>query len=237
MFEEYKKITSIVVPYAVFCAFLNLYYYWKPFGIQPFEFISVSEALAYSVSFIIFAGFMLMPVLLIEILKPSNYEHGDENNQNKIFIFLVSLTIILNGAIIIIAELNTALTMTVLYAIVCGVLPGAINLSYSPKLIEHFPSGITRTFLCLILCCLPGASVIHSIEARTGILEKTNYQYMHGTDFKNGLENAEVIYIGHLGKYIFVMPKDKEATIMYPISSLKRLRLYEYNKESHNKAN
>lgn len=135
MFEDLKKVASIVVPYTLLCAFLNLYYYWKPFGIQPFEFISLSEAIAYAVPFLMISLFALSPAFIIELIKPRNYTHPAEPEAAQSHVgALISITVGLNFAAIFLAESKFNPGFYAFSGIVCGITPGAINLSNSSAL-------------------------------------------------------------------------------------------------------
>jgi len=227
MSEEYKRIISIVIPYSLLCAFLNLYYYWKPFGVQPFEFISFSESLSYTVPFIMLSAFMLIPVFIIELTSPSNYIKFSKDMvaDGSSFKLLVGITIAINFIMIFLAESEVQLGIPILMGIVGAILPGALQLSYSPNLIKFIPSKVSRVFLCLILACLPVASIMQALIARSSVINQDNYRYIIGADIKGNLEKCNLIYIGHLNNSIFLRRVGENTTIIYPLSSLKRLEL------------
>lgn len=232
MIEDLKKIASIVVPYSLLCAFLNLYYFWKPFGIQPFEFISFSEAFAYAVPFLMVSLFALAPVFLIELIKPSDYIHPTEPEAAQSYVgTVITVTVVLNLVAIFLAESKFNLGLIVFSGIVSGITPGAINLSDSSALKVLIQSRLARIFLCLVLCCLPAASALYAISSRSAIIERTDYQYITGSDIVGSSEKTNLIYIGHLGDYIFFIRENEKLTVAYRMSDLKKLELRPFAKE------
>lgn len=239
MNEEYKKLVGILIPYSIFCAFLSLYYYWSPFGIQPFEFITITitEALTYSVPFLVFTAFMLLPVLLIELVKPSNYPKqvtvtADESN----FRFLIGLTIFLNLVIILLAELDglsfsSILMRSVLIGLLCGLHPGAIHLGYTENFIKEFPTRYLRMFFVLILCCLPAASIAYALFSRSAVIDKTDYRYILTTDLVNGFDSEKLKYLGRLGEYVFLSRESEKRAIVFRQSDFSKLELIHESKE------
>jgi hypothetical protein len=122
--------------------------------------------------------------------------------------------------------LGFRINIGVLVGLVCGVSICARLVSDFPILENHFPSTrLGRTFLCLVICCLPVITVLSATILSKGILEGKEFRYILGSDIKNDLEEDKLIYIGQLNNYIFVRRINQPSTIMYKISDLKRVEL------------
>jgi hypothetical protein len=215
------------------CAFLNLYYYWKPFGVQPFEFISISDALAYAVPFLILSAFMLTPVFISEIFWPSNYPHKtDKGPKGSYTSFLLGMVVALNLVVVLLAEIGRWIVIPVFIGLISGIIPLAIRLGSLKKFSKYLPSKPVRVFVFLIVCCLPAASVTHAVMARAGILERSNYYTVSGADINSVNEKGELAYIGHLGEYIFLLRDD--STVAYRREDLKKLELHKGKPVAHN---
>jgi len=218
-----KNLAGIVVPYSFMCALLNLYYYWKPFGVQPFEFISFGEVLAYTMPFLMMAAFMLVPVFVFEYLWPRNYpQEGTDDSNNGYVKFLAGIVLLLNIAVVLLAEIDYW-SAPIIIGLICGMLPIAFRLSSLKQSLEFLPSRAARMFLFLVLCCMPATSILHALMTRTDITHRTNYLTISGTDISSGEEVGNLVYIGRLGNYLFLL-REKN-TVAYRLDSLKKLEL------------
>lgn len=226
MIEEIKRIASVIVPYTILCAFLNLYFYWNAFGIQPFEFISISEALAYSLPYLILATCALAPPFFIELSAPKDTALPSESEKERgLLIFILGLTIVLYIAIFIVAEMAPSINIAVYMGLISGMFPGAATLSESTPLKSSFDSKASRLFISIILCCLPAASIVHAAIKRAPILDRSSYFFIQSSDLNGNTESVRLIYIGHLGEYIFLMRENETRTLLYRMSDLKKLEL------------
>lgn len=228
---QIKIVAGIVAPYSLLCAFLNLYYYWKPFGVQPFEFISISDALAYGIPYLMLSVFMLVPVFILEAFNPTKYPKGTEKGYAS---FLVALVIILNFVVIILAEIKEITLIPIYIGLICGILPLAIRLATLKEFSKIFPSRTVRAFLFLIICCLPSVSVTHAVMKRSGVIERSSYMVISGVDIKAETEKGELAYIGCLGDYIFLQREN--STVAYRLEDLMKLELKKGKPIAHNKA-
>lgn len=224
MNDQLKKVAGIVAPYTLLCAFLNLYYYWKPFGVQPFEFISIGDALAYAVPFLMLSAFMLAPVFISESFWPSNYpQKSDVGPKGNYTRFLVGMVVVLNLVVVILAEIGRWIVIPLFIGVICGIVPLAIRLGSVKEFSKYLPSRPIRVFLFLIICCLPAASVTHAIVSRTEVIERSNFYTVSGADIKSATENGELAYIGNLGEYVFLLREN--STVAYRRDDLKKLEL------------
>ncbi|MBT9540300.1 hypothetical protein [Thiobacillus sp.] len=225
MNAQIKNAVGIVVPYSFMCAFLSLYYFWKPFGIQPFEFISISEAVAYGIPFLMLSSFMLFPVFIGELLWPSNYPEETQNDAKKSYLEVhVILVIFLNLAMIVLAEFDHWSSRNPLFmGLVAGIFPAAFRLGSLNEFAQYFPSKNIRVFVFLIICCLPAASVSSAVWNRSEIINKSDFHTVSGKDIKSEVETGNLTYLGHLGEYVFLLKEN--STVAYRLDDLKKLEL------------
>lgn len=228
MIEEYKKIASIVIPYTLSCAFLNLFFYWSAFQIQPFEYISLSEAISHAVPFLTFSAFLLMPAIFIEYIRPSKYANNPGGEDDPRYIkLLVSIPLAINLAIILLAAANINFWTPALIGMIAGILPGAVSLSHTKPLTDNFNAASSRFFVCVVICCLPAISITEATIARTAAISESTRLYIFGSDLADGLESptTKLTYIGRLADYVFLIRDNEETIVQYRISDLKRLEL------------
>lgn len=222
-----------MAPYTLLCAFLNLYYYWKPFGVQPFEFISFSDALAYAVPFLMLSAFMLVPVLILESLWPGNYpQKTDKGSKGSYTSFLFGTVVVLNLVVVLLAEIERWVVIPLFIGLISGIIPLAVRLGSLRKFSKHFPSRLLRVSVFLVVCCLPAASVTHAVMARTGVLERSNFYTVSGADVSSVNETGELTYIGLLGEYVFLLREN--STVAYRREDLKKLELHKGKPVTHN---
>lgn len=234
MIEEYKKIASIIIPYTLLCAFLNLYFYWTIFQIQPFEYISLSEAISHAVPFLMASAFMLMPVIFLEYIRPSKYANNPGGEDDPKYIkLLISIPLTINIAIILLATTSIKFWPPIFLGIIGGILPGTVSLSHTKPLTDNFSAASSRLFVCLVICCLPAISVTQAIIARTDATNDSKLQYIVGSDLTDGLESPtkKLIYIGRLADYIFLTREDEKQIVQYRLSDLKRFELRNGDRE------
>ena len=210
---------GIVVPYSFMCAFLSLYYFWKPFGIQPFEFISISEAVAYGIPFLMLSSFMLVPAFIGELLWPSNYPEETPNETKRSY-----FEAHVNLAMIILAEFDHWSSHNPLFiGLVAGIFPAAFRIGSLKEFAQYFPSKNIRVFVFLIICCLPAASVSSAVWNRSEIINKSDFHTVSGKDIKSEVETGNLTYLGHLGEYVFLLREN--STVAYRLDDLKKLEL------------
>lgn len=228
MIEEYKKIASIIIPYTVLCAFLNLYFYWAAFQVQPFEYISLSEAISHSVPFLTASTFMLMPVMFLEYIRPSKYANnpGGEGDPKYIKLLIV-IPLTINIAIILLATTSIKFWAPVFLGVIGGILPGTVSLSHTKPLTDNFNAASSRLFVCLVICCLPAVSVTQAIISRADAVDGEKLRYIVGSDLIEGLESPadKLIYVGRLADYVFLIREHEKQIVQYRLSDFKRLEL------------
>ena len=228
MIEEYKKIASITIPYTLLCAFLNLYFYWSNFQIQPFKYISLSEAISHAVPFLILSAFMLMPVIFLEFIRPSKHANNPGGEDDPKYIkLLISIPLTINILTILLATTSINFWPSLLFGMIAGILPGTVSLSHTKPLTENFNAASSRLFVCLVICCLPAISVMQAIIERTEATNESKLHYIVGSDLADGLEppTKKLIYIGQLADYVFLVRENEKQIVQYRLSDLKRLEL------------
>jgi hypothetical protein len=226
MSDQIKNVAGIIIPYSLLCAFLSLYYYWKPFGIQPFEFISISEAIAYGIPFLMFSAFMLVPVFLGEFLWPSKYPENPENESKggylQVHVALVGIT---NLIVVVLAETDHRWPSQspLFIGLVAAMFPSAFRLGSLDEFAKYIPSKNLRILLFLIICCLPAAAISSAIWSRSGIINQSDYYTVAGSDIKSEKVAGHLTYLGHLGEYIFLIREN--STVAYQLDDLTKLEL------------
>lgn len=225
MNEQIKKLVGIVVPYSLLCASLGLFFYWRLFEIQPFEFISISEAIAYGIPYLLISIGFLAFIIIGELLWPSTYpKEFVEKVENNYLWGSIFGVLTINGVIGVLAWNDLWLSKSYVYFLLITVmfLP-AIRLGNLDKFARHFPSKKLRVSISLIICCLPAASISTAMSKRSGIVYQNDFYVISGKDIESESLNGDFPYVGHLGEYIFLL-KDN-STVGYRSEDLKKLAL------------
>ncbi len=234
MIEDYKKIASIIIPYTLLSSFLNLYFYWSAFLIQPFEYISLSEAISHSVPFLMTSAFMLGPVIFLEHIRPSKYANSPGGEDDPKYVkLLISIPLTINITIILLATTSIKFWPPIFLGIICGILPGTVSLSHTKPLTDNFSAASSRLFVCLVVCCLPAISVTQAIIARADAIDDSKLHYIVGSDLTDSLESPteKLIYIGRLADSVFLIRENEKHIVQYRLSDLKRLELRDSDRE------
>lgn len=228
MQDEIKKIISVVIPYSIGVPATYLYFYWKQFNIQPFEFISLPESISYGFRLFIIILLVLIPLALsisINVKKDSKIRsEKDKWLADGIALFYI---VIFNLLIILLAEMGLKIDRFYFFLGSFLVVICALILSYESDFKEVIRSNSSRVMLFLILSLSPCFAVYAAASISNDVINSCSSSYILASDLKEQdfPPGVKLIYLGKLSDQLVFFRKDTKQTIMLNISELKYFSL------------
>jgi hypothetical protein len=219
-----RELTPFLVGYAFVLAFTYLFTYWMAgFGINVFEYLSVSDVLIYSAP-------SLLAVLCV---TPYGFWIGqvinDFNEARKRREFLWPCVQLLFS---IFPMVWVAFQIRDVYRIVfyLGFIVLVFNaLSQRGVLSAEIPNKIARNIVLVMLIALPCIAVERGIKDQENVTSGRVCKYVEAERMSDATPyspNEKLHYIGKAGDYFFLLREDGKSIVVTQLSSFKSLELH-----------
>ena len=223
MQNEIKSIAAVVVPYSLMMPAIYLYFYWKQFNIQPFEFISVADSISYA-----FKPFILILLNLIPIcfsIGINIREDHSRKSKNERFIpegISFPFIVIFNLSIFVFAEVGIEINY---WLFGCGavlVVLCSLTLSYENSFKEFIKSSAARVTLFLVISLSPCLTVFFSILEAKNVVTKSSPSFILSSDLmgEDAKNSENLIYLGKLSEQLFILERKSKKVFVYNLSDL-----------------
>jgi hypothetical protein len=227
------ELAPFVTAFAFVLSFLYLLAYWLGFGINVFEYLTISDVFIYSVPILLLlliscAGGVSLGVVLdttqIESL-PSVTTQSPRGLRIRAFVFkrlwpmfaVVGFMIYLRNWLLIIGYL----LFLILYA----------SLVVSDVLSAHIPDRTARAVILLFLLAAPVSAVGFGVKLRDNITTGRVYKFVEATNMVDPslFKPAEKLrYVGKAGDYFFLLREDGKSVIITRLNSFKSFELHDF---------
>lgn len=226
MQSELKIIATVVVPYSLIMPAIYLYFYWKSFDIQPFEFISVTDSISYAFKPFILILLNLVPLCLSIGINAKEARSRPANEKG----FLpkgISLPVIVifNAAIFLLAEIGGEIDYWFFGCGVAMVVMCSLIMSYEAGFKESIKSNATRVTLFLAISLSPCVTVFFAVLESKNVLSNCTASYILPSDIKGSKSQSQekLIYLGKLSDNLIFFEKKSSRVSTYTLSDLNNL--------------
>lgn len=225
MQNEIKNIAAVIVPYSLIMPSVYLYFYWKHFNIQPFEFISVTDSISYA-----FKPFIIILLTIVPLCFSIGINAKDRTRQSDEKEILpkgmsLSFIVTFNAAIFLFAEFGIEISYWEFGIGAALVVMCSIIMSYEKGFNEVMSSSAARVTLFLILSLSPCFTVFSAQLNSKSTIYSCNSSYILSSDLKTSemQPKEKLVYLGKLSENMVFFKKNSKEVVIYNLSDLKRL--------------
>lgn len=227
------ELTPFLIGFAFALAFIYLLAYWLGFGINVFEYLSVSDVLIYTapVLLALLGGFAFgFPfIIFIDDLSRSERPRGEVSlGKYKVAKLVILFVLLLCMLVVVLFSTHGDVISLGAFFILIIVYR---QLARSRILSSDIPNKFVREIVLLVLVTLPFTALHYGIEQREKITSGETYKYVEAGNMSDPTlyhPGEKLRYIGKAGDYFFLLRDDGKSLVITQLSSFKSLELHGY---------
>lgn len=212
---DLTKIAGILGGWALVNAVLYLHIYYAAFNINPFQFVSLSDALGPAIKTIV-------PGVLTVVFAALT---GDRNILSRYSISESHFFPLAGCALIFLMFAGGSLLLHLpiwLFVILASVISLLITLiavgaTNWKVLVQHVPNPHARALICGGLLSMPAFVIFVGIAGAKDLIDGRRYSYVEGAQLPSTIKasnSARYRFVGKLGPTWFLMPEDDQSKII-----------------------